>query len=146
MPDLQLPINCVTKGAREAPRAGRWCGSAHERTRSQVINLCGRAPAAVGHFRELVEMAERNKPLRETLKQVLRLTKGWDVARDHVRRAVETDVQLRVYHPGARDWGRVPPGSLHVACSTPLRAAPPRQTVAPTWACASSAAPSTLWT
>lgn len=32
--------------------------------------------------------------------QVLRLTKGWDIARDHVRKAVETDVQLRVYHPG----------------------------------------------
>jgi len=35
--------------------------------------------------------------------QVLRLTKGWDVARDHVRKAVETDVQLRVYHPGGLD-------------------------------------------
>jgi hypothetical protein len=49
-----------------------------------------------------VETAERNKALRETLKQVLRLTKGWDIARDHVRRAVETDVQLRVYHPDGR--------------------------------------------
>ena len=38
--------------------------------------------------------------------QVLRLTKGWDVARDHVRKAVETDVQLRVYHPGGRAGGR----------------------------------------
>ena len=39
--------------------------------------------------------------------QVLRLTKGWDVARDHVRKAVETDVQLRVYHPGGGGgvWG-----------------------------------------
>jgi hypothetical protein len=34
--------------------------------------------------------------------QVLRLTKGWDIARDHVRKAVETDVQLRVYHPDGR--------------------------------------------
>ena len=59
-------------------------------------------PRAVGQFRDLVEMAERNKPLRETLKQVLRLTKGWDIARDHVRRAVETDVQLRVFHPDGR--------------------------------------------
>ncbi|GAB4816111.1 hypothetical protein N2152v2_003157 [Parachlorella kessleri] len=56
----------------------------------------------VGQFRELVEMAERSKPLRETLKQVLRLTKGWDVARDHVRRAVDTDVQLRSYSPDGR--------------------------------------------
>lgn len=59
-------------------------------------------PPAVGQFRDLVETAERNKALRETLKQVLRLTKGWDIARDHVRRAVETDVQLRVYHPDGR--------------------------------------------
>eukprot|EP00889_Picochlorum_renovo_P004825 jgi/Picre1/31855/NNA_007203.t1 len=57
----------------------------------------------VGQFRELVETAERNKPLRETLKQVLRLTKMWDVARDHVRKAVHTDVQLRVYHPDGRE-------------------------------------------
>lgn len=49
-----------------------------------------------------METAERNKALRETLKQVLRLTKGWDVARDHVRKAVETDMQLRVYHPDGR--------------------------------------------
>jgi hypothetical protein len=70
VPNLQVPVNCVTK---------------------------------VGQFRELVETAERNKPLRETLKQVLRLTKMWDVARDHVRKAVHTDVQLRVYHPDGRE-------------------------------------------
>eukprot|EP00887_Chlorella_sp_A99_P003348 scaffold26.g3348.t1 len=63
---------------------------------------------AVGQFRDLVEMVESNKALRETLKQVLRLTKGWDVARDHVRRAVETDVQLRVFNPdGCTDVGLV---------------------------------------
>jgi hypothetical protein len=56
----------------------------------------------VGQFKELVEIAERSKPLRETLKQILRLTKGWDIARDHARRAVHTDVQLRVYHPDGR--------------------------------------------
>ena len=55
----------------------------------------------VGQFRDLVETAERSKSLRETLKQVLRLTKGWDVAREHVRRAVHTDTALRVFHP---DW------------------------------------------
>lgn len=69
VPNLQVPLNCVTK---------------------------------VGQFKELVEIAERSKPLRETLKQVLRLTKGWDVARDHARRAVHTDVQLRVFHPDGR--------------------------------------------
>lgn len=56
----------------------------------------------VGQFLELVDMAEKNKPLRETLKHVLRLTKMWDVARDHARKAVQTDVQLRVYHPDGR--------------------------------------------
>lgn len=55
----------------------------------------------VGQFLELVEFAERSKPLRETLKQVLRLTKGWDVAREHVRKAVHTDRSLKVFHP---DW------------------------------------------
>ena len=46
--------------------------------------------------------SRQRPPLRSSRPpQVLRLTKGWDVARDHVRRAVETDVQLRVYHPGA---------------------------------------------
>lgn len=62
----------------------------------------------VGQFKDLVETAEHSKPLRETLKQVLRLTKGWDVARDHVRKAVHTDDQLRVFHPeGRQDVGLV---------------------------------------
>lgn len=56
----------------------------------------------VGQFLALVDMAEKNKPLRETLKHVLRLTKMWDIARDHARKAVQTDVQLRVYHPDGR--------------------------------------------
>jgi hypothetical protein len=34
--------------------------------------------------------------------QVLRLTKGWDTARDHARRAVHTDAQLRCWHPEGR--------------------------------------------
>lgn len=66
------------------------------------LNLPVNSVVKVGQFRDLVEAAERNKALRETLKQVLRLTKGWDIARDHVRKAVETDVQLRVYHPDGR--------------------------------------------
>ncbi len=57
----------------------------------------------VGEFKELVELAESNRSLKETLKHVLRLTKMWDVARDHVRKAVSTDTQLRVYHPDNRE-------------------------------------------
>lgn len=57
----------------------------------------------VGEFKDLVELAEGNRPLKETLKHVLRLTKMWDVARDHVRKAVITDQQLRVYHPDNRE-------------------------------------------
>jgi hypothetical protein len=57
----------------------------------------------VGEFRELVELAESSNSLKDTLKNVLRCTKMWDVARDHVRKAVSTDVQLRVYHPDGRD-------------------------------------------
>jgi hypothetical protein len=53
----------------------------------------------VGHFLELVEFAESSRSLRDTMKQVLRLTKGWDVARDHARRAVVDDTQLRAFYP-----------------------------------------------
>ena len=57
----------------------------------------------VGEYRELIELAETNKSLKETLKHVLRLTNMWDVARDHARKAVTTDTQLRVYHPDNRE-------------------------------------------
>lgn len=52
----------------------------------------------VGELKELVMAAERNKVLRENLKQLLRLTKGWDTMRDHVMMAVDDDVQLRVWY------------------------------------------------
>ena len=67
------------------------------------LQLSRNCVTKVGEFKELVELAEGNRPLKETLKHVLRLTKMWDVARDHVRRAVITDQQLRVYHPDNRD-------------------------------------------
>lgn len=52
---------------------------------------------AVGQFRELVEVAERDAQLCETLKKVLKLTRGWEVARDHARTAVATDNRMRVW-------------------------------------------------
>ena len=70
------------------------------RSNLQVPHNC---VTKVGEFKELVELAESNRALKETLKHVLRLTKMWDVARDHVRRAVTTDTQLRVYHPDNRE-------------------------------------------
>ncbi len=52
----------------------------------------------VGELKELVMAAERNKVLRENLKQLLRLTKGWDTMRDHVMMSVDDDLQLRVWY------------------------------------------------
>ena len=54
---------------------------------------------SVGQFLELVLFAEGNKPLLDTLKTILRLTKGWDVAAEHAKKAVTTDTQLRVFYP-----------------------------------------------
>lgn len=59
---------------------------------------CG---VAVGEFRELVELAEKDRPLCENLKKVLRLTKGWDMARDHAMQAVGTDNFLRIWYSDA---------------------------------------------
>lgn len=53
---------------------------------------------SVGELKELVQAAERHKTLRENLKQLLRLTKGWDTMRDHVMLAVDDDKQLRVWY------------------------------------------------
>ncbi|KAK9817517.1 hypothetical protein WJX74_004575 [Apatococcus lobatus] len=55
----------------------------------------------VGEFRELVELAEKDRPLCENLKKVLRLTKGWDMARDHAMQAVGTDNYLRIWYSDA---------------------------------------------
>lgn len=52
----------------------------------------------VGELKELVQAAERHKTLRENLKQLLRLTKGWETMRDHVMLAVDDDKQLRVWY------------------------------------------------
>ncbi|KAK9825131.1 hypothetical protein WJX81_002021 [Elliptochloris bilobata] len=52
----------------------------------------------VGQFREVVEAAEKDKPLCETLKKVLKLTKGWELARDHAMTAVGTDNQMRIWY------------------------------------------------
>lgn len=43
-------------------------------------------------------MAERDPQLCETLKKVLKLTRGWEVARDHAMMAVSTDNQMRIWY------------------------------------------------
>ena len=53
---------------------------------------------AVGQFRALTEWAEQDKAVCETLKRVLKLTRGWDVARDHARMAVGTDSRMRLWY------------------------------------------------
>jgi hypothetical protein len=55
-------------------------------------------PVAVGELKTLIELAERDKFLRDNLKQLLRLTKGWDTLKDHVMLAVDDDRQLRVWY------------------------------------------------
>ena len=56
---------------------------------------------AVGQFKELVEVAEQDPQLCETLKKVLKLTRGWEVARDHAMMAVSTDNQMRIWYANA---------------------------------------------
>ena len=53
--------------------------------------------SAVGQFRDVVEVAEKDPQLCETLKKVLKLTRGWEIARDHVRTAVASDNQMRIW-------------------------------------------------
>ncbi|KAK9806750.1 hypothetical protein WJX72_001396 [[Myrmecia] bisecta] len=52
----------------------------------------------VGQFKELVIMAEQDRPLCEALKRVLKLTRGWELARDHALMAVDTDNQMRIWY------------------------------------------------
>ena len=52
----------------------------------------------VGQFKDLIEMAERDRVLCDTLKKVLKLTKGWDAAREHAMAAVGTDNQMRIWY------------------------------------------------
>ena len=49
---------------------------------------------AVGQFRELVQWAEEDRSRCESVKKVLKLTKGWDVARDHALTAVRACMPL----------------------------------------------------
>ena len=58
---------------------------------------------AVGQFKELVDIAEQDPRLCETLKKVLKLTRGWEIARDHARTAVVTDDKMRVWCPKTED-------------------------------------------
>ena len=59
------------------------------------MGLC--APA-VGQFKDLIELADRDRVLCDTLKKVLKLTKGWDAAREHAMSAVGTDNQMRIWY------------------------------------------------
>ena len=53
---------------------------------------------AVGQFKDLVESSAKDVPLQETLRKVLNFTsKGWDAAKAHALRAVETDNRMRVW-------------------------------------------------
>ena len=53
--------------------------------------------AAVGEFRELCMWADKDRALCETLKKVLKLTKGWDAAKEHAMQAVTSDHLLRIW-------------------------------------------------
>lgn len=41
--------------------------------------------------------SDKDRALCETLKKVLKLTKGWDAAKEHAMQAVTSDHQLRVW-------------------------------------------------
>ena len=41
--------------------------------------------------------ADKDRALCETLKKVLKLTKGWDAAKEHAMQAVTSDHQLRIW-------------------------------------------------
>lgn len=54
--------------------------------------------SAVGQFKDLVESTEKDMPLQETLRKVLNFTsKGWDAAKAHAMKAVETDNRMRIW-------------------------------------------------
>ena len=53
---------------------------------------------AVGQFRDLIREADRDRMLCDTLKKVLKLTKGWDAAREHALSAVNTDNRMRIWY------------------------------------------------
>jgi hypothetical protein len=51
----------------------------------------------VGQFQRLARWAEEDKARCESLRKVLRLTRGWETARDHALHAVINDNQLRIF-------------------------------------------------
>ena len=52
----------------------------------------------MGQFRDLVESCARDVQLQETLRKVLAFTaRGWDAARQHAMRAVQTDNRMRIW-------------------------------------------------
>lgn len=59
---------------------------------------------AVGQFKRLADWAEKDRNVCEALKKVLKLTKGWELARDHAASAVCNDNQMRVFSSNGK-WG-----------------------------------------
>ena len=56
------------------------------------------AGTAVGQFRDLVESTAKDMPLQEALRKVLNFTsKGWEAAKAHAMKAVETDNRMRIW-------------------------------------------------
>lgn len=73
--------------------------------------------AAVGQFKDIVEVAEKDPQLCETLKKVLKLTRGWEIARDHARTAVTSDNRMRVWCPQGSSKGLPPQSGLLFKCN-----------------------------
>lgn len=52
----------------------------------------------MGQFKDLVEHTAKDMPLQEALRKVLNFTfKGWEFAKAHALRAVETDNRMRIW-------------------------------------------------
>ena len=75
------------------------------------------ASLAVGQFRDIVEVAEKDPQLCETLKKVLKLTRGWEIARDHARTAVHSDNRMRVWCPQGSSQASPPQSGLLFKCN-----------------------------
>ena len=74
----------------------------------------------MSQFRQLCEIADRDRSLTDTLKKVLKLSKGWETAREHVYKAVSTDSRMRCALPQAHQrWLkdlRFPPLTSCLTC------------------------------
>jgi hypothetical protein len=88
---------------------------------SPGLSLPMGAVETVGEFKSLVEWASQDNARLMTMKKVLKLTKGWEEARDHAAMAVRDDSLLRAWYlpkslqpslPMSRKWV-----SLVYACS-----------------------------